>query len=61
MGKLSQDALQAKFRRSSEGKDQKASNPRTYRPVADRDARVARFAQYAGVICHTDTEKAMGL
>ncbi len=61
MGELSQDALRAEFRRSSEGDDKKAFKPRTFRPVADRDAWVASFAQYAGVICHTHPEKAVAL
>ncbi len=61
MGELSQDALRAEFWRSSEGDDQKASKPRTFRPVADRDAWVASLSQYAGVICRTHPEKAVAL
>ncbi len=61
MGELYQDALRAEFRRSSEGDEQKASKPRTFRSVADRDVWVASFAQYAGVICRTHPEKAVAL
>ena len=35
-----------------EGEDQKSSEAK-FRPVADRDAWVAGFAQYAGVVCRT--------
>ena len=38
-----------------------ASKPRMLRPVADRDAWVASFTQYTGVICHTHPEKAVAL
>ncbi len=46
MGELSQDALWAEFRRSTEG-EEKPSKAKSVRPVADRDAWAASFAQYA--------------
>ena len=48
MGELSQEALQAEFKRSGESKDSKSSKAK-FCPVADRDAWVAGFVQYAGV------------
>ena len=50
MGELFQEALWAEFRRRGEGEDQKSSKAR-FHPVADRDAWVAGFTQYAGVVC----------
>ena len=58
MGELSQEAPRAEFRRSGEGEDQKSSK---FRPVADRDAWVAGFTQYAGVVCRTHPRKAVAL
>ena len=60
MGVLSQEALRAEFRRSGEGEDQKPSTAK-FRPVADRDAWVAGFAQYAGVVYRTHSGKAVAL
>ena len=60
MGELSQEALRAEFRRPGEGEDQKSSKAK-FRPVADRDAWVAGFAQYAGVVCRTHPGKAVAL
>ncbi len=61
MGELSQEALRAEFKRMSEGEDQKPSKARSFRPVADRDAWISGFAQYAGVICRAHPEKAVAL
>ncbi len=44
MGELSQDALRAEFRRSTEG-EEKPSKAKPFWPVADRDAWVTSFAQ----------------
>ena len=60
MGELSQEALRVEFRRSGEGEDQKLSKAK-FRSVADRDAWVAGFAQYAGVVCRTHPGKAVAL
>ena len=60
MGELSQEALRAEFRCPGEGEDQKSSKAK-FRPVADRDAWVAGFAQYAGVVCRTHPGKAVAL
>ncbi len=60
MGELSQDALRAEFRRSTEG-EEKPSKAKPFRPVADRDAWVASFAQYAGVVSRSYPEKAVAL
>ncbi len=61
MGELSQEALRAEFKRSSEGEDQKPSKGKSFRPVIDRDAWVSGFAQYAGVVCRSHPEKAVAL
>ena len=61
MVELSQDALHKEFKRGSKGEDQKVSSRPTFRPVADRDALVARFAQLAGVVCRSHPEKAVAL
>ncbi len=60
VGELSQDALRAEFRRSTEG-DEKPSKAKSVRPVADQDAWVASFAQYAGVVSRSYPEKAVAL
>ncbi len=60
MGELSQDALRAEFRRSTEG-EEKSSKAKPFRPIADRDAWVASFAQYAGVVSRSCPEKAVAL
>lgn len=61
MGELSQEALLAEFKRATEGEDQRSSKSRSFRPVVDRDAWAASFAQYAGVVCHSHPEKAVAL
>lgn len=61
MGELSQEALREEFKRSSESEDQKTSGRPKFRPVADRDAWVASFAQFAGVVCRSHPEKAVAL
>ncbi len=60
MGELSQDALRAEFRRSTEG-EEKPSKAKPFRPDADRDAWVASFSQYAGVVSRSYPEKAVAL
>ena len=60
MGELSQDALRAEFRRATEG-EEKPSKAKSFRPVTDRDAWVASFAQYAGVVSRSYPEKAVAL
>ena len=60
MGELSQEALQAELKHSGESEDSKSSKVK-FRPVADRDAWVAGFVQYAGVWCRSYPEKAMAL
>ena len=60
MGELSQEALRAEFKRSGESEVSKSSKAK-FRPVADRDAWVAGFVQYAGVWCRSYPEKAVAL
>ena len=60
MGELSQETLRAEFKRSGESEDSKSSKTK-FRPVADRDAWVAGFVQYAGVWCRSYPEKAVAL
>ena len=60
MGELSQEALRAEFERSGESEYSKSSKTK-FRPVADRDAWVAGFVQYAGVWCRSYPEKAVAL
>ena len=50
IGELSQEALRAEFKRSGESEESKSSKAK-FRPVADKDAWVAGFVQYAGVWC----------
>ena len=52
--------LRVEFRRPGEEEDQKSSKAK-FRPVADRVAWVAGFAQYAGVVCRTHPGKAVAL
>ncbi len=61
MGELSQEALRAEFRRAVDGENQKPSKSRAIRPVVDRDAWAASFAQYAGTVCRSHPEKAVAL
>ena len=60
MGELSQEALRAELKRSGESEDSKSSKAKLH-PVADRDAWVAGFVQYAGVWCRSYPEKAVAL
>ena len=61
MGELSQEALRVEFRPpGKEDEDQKSSKAK-FRPVADRDAWVAGFAQYVGVVCRTHPGKVVAL
>ncbi len=61
MGELSQEVLRAEFKRATDGEDQKPSKAKPFRPVANRDAWVSGFAQYASVICRSHPEKAVAL
>ena len=54
------EPLRVEFRCPGEGEDQKSSKAK-FRPVADRVAWVAGFAQYAGVVCRTHPGKAAAL
>ena len=60
MGELSQEALRAEFKRSGESENSKSSKAK-FRSVADRDAWVAGFVQYAGVWCRSYPDKAVAL